>query len=732
MTTPVFHRLTVPTYFGGLPSNFDYINNATSGVPAAADGQRSSGVNDGTYFVAFTDDATSSNVNRPAQALAQNTDFIDNILHADLAVEWPSATITSAGGGDTGATIPFALTGPIFMGGSQDKNFGFIILDAAGDQINVAGTVAVVHTATDLGSTPVTAGSGGFSTGDVQLTYNVVIPAGVVYNIIFGRRTQLASLPADALIRGAERSYKTIFNAQELLRQLHGNSEAWNASWDSTIFDLTTRGLNGLYNLSTTGGGGTENTPGAGAVATRTAQALTMETALTDRSMVDRFNAEWLADLTGDATVATNGGYGALGSTGFISYFTRWSLFGETPAAPAVAPIMSALRREYPIADPSVGMGYWTRISADASATITTGAFPGLYLLTLDNTSESYFWKDDANNSNIPRSAVALSRDLFELTLSTGKKITVRAMQHSGTAKAIYVTAPDGGPSTELASLPVSVTSLRWVTPTFVQGNGALGSKQSFLGNPLGLATELYNDDGLYLVMPPPATDVNSIPSTSPSAGAYTQYNGPGGAVRGDVSLAYMGRDTDLTDGNRVLGWGSFAQNSITGLGSRWLELGYLTSDGGVQAGYRQQIWVAQGTGDTSYGGNRITVSGTGTQSVILDLDHFDDFFIDLSNASGCTLLINVTSPQTTRSATPSGYPLQVGRKIRVVILQIAAGCALTGGGFLSHYTSTSVKYPVPWGTGGAPPLQGTAGAVDIYELEVLPLATVLGNVQRY
>src|ERR1019366_8535747 len=154
MTTPVFHRLTVPTYFGGLPSNFDYINNAGSGTPASADGQRADGINQGTYFVAFTDDGTSKNVNRPAMALAQNTDFIDNILHADLATEWLSGLKIAGTGGDTGTKISYSLTGPIFMGGAEDTNFAFVILTPDGDQINVAGTPAVVHTATDLGIPP--------------------------------------------------------------------------------------------------------------------------------------------------------------------------------------------------------------------------------------------------------------------------------------------------------------------------------------------------------------------------------------------------------------------------------------------------------------------------------------------------------------------------------------------------------------------------------------------------
>ena len=64
-----FHRLGVPSYFGGLPGGYDYINNAISGTPANADGAKSGGPNAGTYFVAFGEDATSSDFNRANKAL---------------------------------------------------------------------------------------------------------------------------------------------------------------------------------------------------------------------------------------------------------------------------------------------------------------------------------------------------------------------------------------------------------------------------------------------------------------------------------------------------------------------------------------------------------------------------------------------------------------------------------------------------------------------------------------
>ena len=726
MTTPVFHRLTVPTYFGGLPSNFDYINNAGAGIPALADGQRADGINQGTYFVAFTDDGTSKNVNRPAMALAQNTDFIDNILHADLATEWLSSLKTAGTGGDTGTTISYLLTGPIFMGGVADTNFAFVILTPDGDQINVAGTQAVVHTATDLGIPPTPSGGGGFSVGDVQLTYNVTIPEGVEYYVVFGRRTQLANLAPDALIRSGQRLYPTVFHTQELLRQVHGNNEAWNDPWDSTIFDLTTRGLNGLYSLSTTGGGGTENTPGEGAVATRTAQALTMRSQIADRHMPDPYNALWLADLTDDAPVNTNSNYGAIGSVGFMAYTKRWSVSGENPHSPAVAAFANIVRRAQPVGTaPSAGQGYWTRITSGASGTIASGSFTGLYFITLDSVSNTYFWQADTNGTK--RTAVALGRDLLRLTLSTGNVITVRMVELlASNSKVVYFTTLDGGPSDDLATLPVIVDSLEWVSPTMVHGNGAMASKQYFLTDPLPGSLPVYNDDGLFLVIPPPATDINSA-----SSSGYGQYNGPPAGV----SMNYFGRDTNLVDGNRILGWGSYNQSSIQTLGGGlWDELAYLTSDGGLHYGYAQQVYdgYVTNSADSFLGptGNNARFTSPGTVTWTLDLDHFDTFYLDL--ASGAyTLNIAYVSNQTTDSIDPSGYPLQPGRKIKVIIQQNSAGCVFGATNFLASAAGKTTTYGDPWGN-NVPPLTGAALAIDVYEIEILPFQEPVGKVTRF
>jgi len=121
-----FHRLTSPTYAGGLPGTHDFINDPASngdpGVPAPADGKKGVAIapgdqNEGTYFVAFKEPADALAVNRPAQALSENTDFIDDIMHRDLAV--PAFLDVASG---HGGTLSVVLTGDVFVGDPGTPN----------------------------------------------------------------------------------------------------------------------------------------------------------------------------------------------------------------------------------------------------------------------------------------------------------------------------------------------------------------------------------------------------------------------------------------------------------------------------------------------------------------------------------------------------------------------------------------------------------------------------------
>lgn len=201
-----FHRLQVPVYTGGLPGGYDYINNALVGTPALADGPRAAGPNAGTYFVGFGENALGATANRGLKALAENTDYLDNLLRRDIAVPTRTPDATAAG-----ATGTVTITGPgIFLGAAGTPNTvaginTFLELTDDKDNEIVDGSLTPCQITAVSGGT---VGSGGFSAGNLILTITPPIPDTKVYRVYYGARSNLASLPVDAFsnikIRGAQ------------------------------------------------------------------------------------------------------------------------------------------------------------------------------------------------------------------------------------------------------------------------------------------------------------------------------------------------------------------------------------------------------------------------------------------------------------------------------------------------------------------------------------------------
>ena len=103
-----FHRLVAATYFGA-PLGFDKLNDPVGGgsgtgiaTPADA-GAKSGGTYDGVYFLAGSDPLTSFNVNRGHRALAENTDFLDDLMRRDIAVTVRDSISSGHGGSATHA-----------------------------------------------------------------------------------------------------------------------------------------------------------------------------------------------------------------------------------------------------------------------------------------------------------------------------------------------------------------------------------------------------------------------------------------------------------------------------------------------------------------------------------------------------------------------------------------------------------------------------------------------------
>ena len=197
------HRKIAPTYAGGLPATHDYINNPSAngdaGAPASVDGKKSSGTNAGTYLVAFGEPATSSNTNRAANALAENTDYLDDMVHRDLAEPIISSTATPLA-----PLASFTITGSVYVGDAGTPNeervrIGLVtMLDTAGKPLVVSGTA--------VKATLIHDGANNSVIGQVFRTNPVVnispsIPAGTAYRYAYYQRSNLTNISPGAFTR---------------------------------------------------------------------------------------------------------------------------------------------------------------------------------------------------------------------------------------------------------------------------------------------------------------------------------------------------------------------------------------------------------------------------------------------------------------------------------------------------------------------------------------------------
>lgn len=194
----MFHRLAVPSYIGGLPVGYDYLNAAPPllGSAAPIDPVKASGPNAGTYFVAFGEDGRAAAVNRAVAAIAANTDEIDNFLHASIAVT-TSVDINPL----AAAVIVGTATVPVFCGppGTPNTQAGleqyFHITDLSDNDLVDASTNTQVKV------TAVSAGIGTFYAGSVTLTLS---PAPTVpFRIWYGTRSSLAEMTKGEFVRPA-------------------------------------------------------------------------------------------------------------------------------------------------------------------------------------------------------------------------------------------------------------------------------------------------------------------------------------------------------------------------------------------------------------------------------------------------------------------------------------------------------------------------------------------------
>ena len=556
-----FHRLTVPSYFGGLPGGYDYINNATSGTPAFADGAEAGGVNVGTYFVGFDDDATSSNANRPAKALSQNTDFLDDLMHRDIAL--PVRTSDGVGAPTAGITI----TGPgIFMGlvGAVLTDL-FHITDTNDEDIDVGGAKIVVTSAVDSGSVPV---GGGFSAGNVALTFNISIPLAQGYRVYYAQRTNLATFPADGLTSTRIRNLTEVdYQVEELFRLLHGNGEAWNAAWDSTVWDLAARSMDGAYRRSTTGLGGALNVAGSGALILRDGVAPNVVGGQTARAYIDEYQALY---VTQASEVGVDRSTKPFGSGGYLFLGKEWSIAGSSPSSqptPYFYSFASYVRHTEPLVggSPVSGHGYATSIPFNSAANIYTTGTAGVFRVVF--TAGAFFWLFATNDT-----AISLGKDVLECTIAGIGKValvitSLDLTDHTGATA--HCSTLDGGTLPTLGAGPTAI-NVNWAQARVIAGGGASAMKEALSGVSIG--TEAWNDSEFFCVPPVAPLTRDTIDAT----GAWQQYHAP--------VTAYFGAHVDYVTGNRstALGWGSLQRDTTQSNYGQWRVLGMLQDDGSI------------------------------------------------------------------------------------------------------------------------------------------------------
>lgn len=570
-----FHRYVTPTYYGGLPVGYDLINVVSGGTGAGgsafADGAKGLGnPNTGTYFVAWGEDATSSNANRGLRALAQNTDLLDDLFHRDLAR--PVRTNDAVAGAPVSTVV---LPTNTFLGTAgyttsvADLARLFSILDDSDNEIIIQATGQKVQvTSVTLGAGDAIGGggaNGSFSGNTVQLNISPSIPTGTTYRIWYADRTNLGTLPVDAFttikIRGAEEVSSAV---EDLFRLLHGNNLSWNAGWTTTVYDMAASGLYDRYSRLTANEMGTPpesywqqglDTSGSGGWIRRTGPALTVYTAGDEAGAYsDPIGALFAAKFIDTAPFDSGG------VNGFVVYGARRSgsnTTGESTHEPGSASFLSLWPHHY--INTVHATNPYTRIFEGATATLANvGAYNA-------NTGEAVVTVTQAGNyfrTGGGDSAVSLGHDLLEITYTQGAIVKRQvfvivahgASNDAANAAKVRVRRLDG--SIPDFSATSSVT-IRWHSLTFGVGDGAGRYHKTKYA---------YNDnvsilfDALFYQVPP---------RLSSSAGEDDV---------GRIAPGFSAQDNSLL--TTALRWGGFSKTSS---GPVWG--GFLTGDGGISVG---------------------------------------------------------------------------------------------------------------------------------------------------
>lgn len=593
MTTSAkdFHRLSAvfpADYFdGGLPVDHDWINdpsaNGDDGSPAPviadANSKRSGGPNEGSYFVGWGDDANSGNFNRGLVALAQNTDYIDNILNKKIAI--PQRADAAAPGAPV-SSLSFSadtyIEGWSTDAASIDRLFS--IVNDEDEEIIVGGSKVRITTLTGPGPSDV------WASGSFTATVSPAIPTGVAYRVYYAVAGRLAALPRDAFtsikVRGAEEVSAKVEN---LFRLLQGNNYEWDTTpWEgsTSIYSLVHRGLHQLYSrtsvytaevpikeqiignystsLNTAGSGAWFYLTGPGIAGTHSVDSFDY-----GDLYCDPFSAVWKA-LT---TTSLDGNYTQFGmslsdplntTVGYLflgqrkSGATAAEMSAEGGKAPGFAAFMAGANtyHDYTATD------LFTRIDGQTACTVSISG-DDVQVVTGD--SNTYFASGSFPNY---KTGIAEGTDIIVLqNVSDPTKMRAYVVTTVVSASTIKCRALDGGSPADFTG---NCKLIRWVRPYCLVGDGA----PQFREYAVDAANKVLLRN--FMVLQPPKNH------TSATVDALdTRYNG--------AANAYFGA-LDNTATSKALAWGGYYHSGTSPGGGMYYFSYHLAGNGDINAAH--------------------------------------------------------------------------------------------------------------------------------------------------
>ncbi len=557
------HRYVDPSYYLGVGGAFpgtvfgtayDRINVTSGGTggggSANADGAKGAGPNAGTYFMAFGEDATSQFFNRGHRALAQNTDFLDDVVHRDL-VRVVAASFTSVG--DVSAPLN-GSSDPVFVGngGAAAERIFILVETNTNEPVYDPTTGNRIYVSSISGATIGT----GFSTANpITLNFSGTVPTGVAYTVYHGRRQNLATHDNDLVTKQGLPAIPVTTNYMQAV--LRG-------------------GLDARYRNARTSAPAELDTAGAGAIITRDGPAPTVDVADTTNLFYDPIGACWKVKSSG----ASGGGGFLSGESSGVAFVHYVSDRGsDDPNEQGPANSSGCFASVWPH-DYSAALAGTPRTQIRAGyATGTTLNPAGVGGDVVQAGTGDFFY----NGSTL--SAVNCGYDMLEITRASGDvEVYVITRLDVGDQRRCYVRDLSGATPT----FPMNeAVTLRWVTTKFWQGPST-GFKYELLNGP--------SSDVVYL---------------GPFQHFITPANGHSPALTEPYPL-FGARTQD--ESAAALGWAGYVSDASSGYAGVLLGLasvgtfGLLLGNGGIKTGGRSELGPYKRRSST------LSVSATGSQ----------------------------------------------------------------------------------------------------------------------